>query len=109
MFEQAIYHVWVSGDRLEVVTPGRVVNYSLTVSPDGQRLAYRSVEPRTMGDVYLKELGNGSVTRLTEINPELHRIDLGECTAGARMTTKRSWPVLTQWLQRVSLIRNAWE
>lgn len=78
MFEQAIHRVWVSGDRLEVVTPGRVVNYSLTVSLDGQRLAYRSVEPRTMGDVYLKELGNGSVTRLTEINPELRKLDLGD-------------------------------
>jgi dipeptidyl aminopeptidase/acylaminoacyl peptidase len=78
MFEQAIHRVWVSGDRLEVETPGRVVNYSLTVSPDGQRLAYRSVEPRTMGDVYVKELGNGTVTRLTDINPELRKLDLGD-------------------------------
>jgi dipeptidyl aminopeptidase/acylaminoacyl peptidase len=78
MFEQAIYRVWLSGDRLEAVTPGRVVSYSLSLSPDGQRIAYRSVESRTMGDVYIKDLISGVVTKLTEINPELRKLDLGD-------------------------------
>jgi len=78
MFEQAIYRVWLSDDRLEAVTPGRVVSYSLSLSPDGQRIAYRSVESRTMGDVYIKDLISGVVAKLTEINPELRKLDLGD-------------------------------
>ena len=35
MFEQAIFRVWIDGDRLELVTPGRVANFSMSVSTDG--------------------------------------------------------------------------
>ncbi len=78
MFEQAIYRVWISDDRLDLVTPGRVVNFSLSLSQDGQHLAYRSVLSRTMGDVYVMDLSGGKATKLTDINPELHSWRLGD-------------------------------
>jgi dipeptidyl aminopeptidase/acylaminoacyl peptidase len=81
MFEQAIYRVSVSGDRSEIVTPGRVVNFSLSLSNDGRRIAYRSVESRTMGDVYVADLTSGRATKLTDINPELRKLNLGELEA----------------------------
>lgn len=79
MFEQAIYRVGISGDSPQLVTPGRVANFSLSLSKDGQRLAYRSVESRTMGDVVGMDLSSGGrATKLTDINPELRRMKLGD-------------------------------
>jgi dipeptidyl aminopeptidase/acylaminoacyl peptidase len=81
MFEQAIYHVSVNGERSEVVTPGRVVNFSLSLSLDGRRIAYRSVEGRTMGDVYVTDLADGRAVKLTDINPDLRKLNLGDLEA----------------------------
>src|SRR5438128_689376 len=46
MFEQPIVRVWVDGGRTERVIPGPTVDYSLSFSSDGRRLAYRAVEGR---------------------------------------------------------------
>jgi dipeptidyl aminopeptidase/acylaminoacyl peptidase len=78
MFEQAIFRVSLDGDRPQMVTPGPVVNYSLSLSSDGRRVAYRSVESRTMGDVFVMNLPNGRASRLTEINPQLRNLKLGD-------------------------------
>jgi dipeptidyl aminopeptidase/acylaminoacyl peptidase len=78
MFEQAIYRVWIEGNRTQLVTPGRMANYSLSLSLDGRRIAYRSVESRTMGDVFVMNLPDGRASRLTEINPELRTLKLGD-------------------------------
>ena len=78
MFEQAVFRVSVDGDRSQVVTPGRVVNYSISLSNDGRRMAYRSVGSRTMGDVFVMDLSGGRATKLTDINPELHTLKLGD-------------------------------
>src|SRR5713101_5448315 len=78
MFEQAISRVWLEENRIEVITPGPVVNFSLSLSADGSRIAYRSVESRTMGDIFVLGLAGGSPRRLTEINPELQNLDLGD-------------------------------
>jgi dipeptidyl aminopeptidase/acylaminoacyl peptidase len=79
MFEQPIFRVAVDTGRTERVTSGPTVNYSVTLSRDGKRMAYRSVEPLTMGDVYVQELGTTARARkLTETNPELNALALGE-------------------------------
>ncbi len=77
MFEQPIMRVWLTG-RSEVITTGPVVNFSLSLSRDGTLMAYRSVGARNMGDVYVMEIAGRRTTRLTEVNPELKGLDLGE-------------------------------
>jgi dipeptidyl aminopeptidase/acylaminoacyl peptidase len=78
MFEQPIDRVWLDSQKTENLTPGQVVNYNVTASKDGSRLAYRSVEPRTMGDVVIMDLANRKPRRLTDVNPELRLLELGE-------------------------------
>jgi dipeptidyl aminopeptidase/acylaminoacyl peptidase len=78
MFEQAIFRVSLDGGAPQMVTPGPVVNYSLSLSSDGRRVAYRSVGSRTMGDVFVMELPNGRASKLTEINPQLRNLKLGD-------------------------------
>ncbi len=78
MFEQAIFRIFLDSGRIAPVTPPRTVNFSLSLSADGRYLTYKSVESRTMGDVYLTDLADGRASRLTEINSELHNLELGE-------------------------------
>ncbi len=78
MFEQAIVRVWLQDGRMESLTPGPVVNYLLSISADGSRIAYKSVEKRNMGDLYVMTLSNRRASRLTEVNPELRSLELGE-------------------------------
>jgi dipeptidyl aminopeptidase/acylaminoacyl peptidase len=79
MFEQPIFRAWIETGRTERVTPGPTVNYSVTLSRDGKRMAYRSVEALTMGDVYVQDLGGPSLPlRVTDVNPELRDLALGE-------------------------------
>lgn len=78
MFEQAIYRISVDDGRTQLVTPGRVANFSMSLSADGKRIAYRSVESRTMGDVTVLALSDDKVTKLTEINPELRNWKMGD-------------------------------
>jgi dipeptidyl aminopeptidase/acylaminoacyl peptidase len=78
MFEQAIYRVALDGGPPQVMTPGRIANFSLTLSADGRSIAYRSVESRTMGDVYVQRLPEGPARKLTDINPQLRNLQLGD-------------------------------
>ena len=80
MFEQPIVRVAVDAGRSERV-PGAPVNYSLSLSRDGTRLAYRGVDARSMGDVFLLETASGKTTKLTEVNPELRGLELGDMKA----------------------------
>jgi dipeptidyl aminopeptidase/acylaminoacyl peptidase len=77
MFEQPVARVWIDDGRAEVVAGGATVNYSLSVSRDGARLAYRAVEGRTMGDLVVRDVTLGQVRKLTDVNPELRDLDLG--------------------------------
>src|SRR5438128_2950944 len=52
MFEQAITRIRLESDKIEPLTSGPLVNYSVSFSSDGSRIAYKSVERQTMGDVY---------------------------------------------------------
>jgi dipeptidyl aminopeptidase/acylaminoacyl peptidase len=77
MFEMPIVRVTVASGTASRVVQGATVNYSMSVSKDGKRLAYRAVEDRTMGDVYVQDLESGARTRLTRANPELDERALG--------------------------------
>jgi dipeptidyl aminopeptidase/acylaminoacyl peptidase len=81
MFEQPIVRVWTATGKSELVAGGKTANYSLSISRDGNRLAYRQIEPRTMGDVVVRNISNGKSVNLTDINPELRSFALGELKA----------------------------
>ncbi len=79
MFEQPIFRATIETGRTERVTQGPTVNYSVSLSRDGKRMAYRSVEALTMGDVYVQDLGTAAKpTKITDVNPELRELALGE-------------------------------
>ena len=78
MFEQPILRTGIDSGKSERVTEGPTVNYSPSLSRDGKRLAYRSVEALTMGDVYVQDLAPaGKARKLTDTNPELADLTLG--------------------------------
>jgi dipeptidyl aminopeptidase/acylaminoacyl peptidase len=81
MFEQPIVRVWIGVgtgfSRSERVIPGETVDYSLSFSADGRRMAYRAVEGRTMGDVFVLDVASGRSTKITDVNPELRDFALG--------------------------------
>ncbi len=81
MFEQPVVRVWTETGKSEVVAGGKTANYSLTLTRDGKTLAYKRIDPRTMGDVFVQDLANGRVTKLTEINPQLNDLALGDMKA----------------------------
>ena len=78
MFEQAIVRLNVADGRAEPVVSGPTVNYALSLTADGKRLAYRGVESRTMGDVFVMDLETKRTAKLTDTNPELRNFALGE-------------------------------
>jgi dipeptidyl aminopeptidase/acylaminoacyl peptidase len=81
MFEQPIVRVSIDGGRTERVDRGAAASYSLTISRDGSRLAHRVVEPRTMGDVFVTDIASSRATKITDVNPELRDLALGELKA----------------------------
>jgi dipeptidyl aminopeptidase/acylaminoacyl peptidase len=77
MFEQPLQRFWLDGRREDLV-PGPRVNYSPSLSRDGKRLAFRSTDPRSMGDVQVLDLPGGTPRKLTTVNPELTELALAE-------------------------------
>jgi dipeptidyl aminopeptidase/acylaminoacyl peptidase len=78
MFEQPIVRVPIDGSRPQRIVGGATVDYSISISRDGRKIAYRAVEGRTMGDVAVLDVGTGKTTKITEVNPELRNLALGE-------------------------------
>jgi dipeptidyl aminopeptidase/acylaminoacyl peptidase len=78
VFEQPLVRVPVDGSAAERLDPALSVDYSMSVSRDGDRLAYRAVEGRSMGDVVVQDLATKARRKLTDLNPELHDFALGE-------------------------------
>ncbi|HUO84388.1 MAG TPA: S9 family peptidase [Thermoanaerobaculia bacterium] len=78
MFEQPIVRLWIENGRAETVIASGTVNYSMTLSADGRHLAFRSVQGRSMGDVFVLDTASGKTRGLTDANPELHELALGE-------------------------------
>jgi dipeptidyl aminopeptidase/acylaminoacyl peptidase len=78
MFEQPVVRVSVEDGRATQVVDGQTVDYSISLSNDGRRLAYRAVEGRTMGDVFVQDTASGQRTKITDLNPELRGRALGD-------------------------------
>lgn len=82
MFDQPIVRVWIDGGRSEAIVDGPTANYSLSLSRTGAaRLAYRSVEARTMGDVFVLDTATGRTAKISDVNPELRQWPLGTLKA----------------------------
>jgi dipeptidyl aminopeptidase/acylaminoacyl peptidase len=77
MFDQPVARVSVDDGHAERVVPGATVDFSISVSQDGRRMAYKAVEGRTMGDVFVLDTASRRATRVTDVNPELHDFALG--------------------------------
>jgi len=78
MFEQPIVRVRVEDGRAERIVPGATVDFSISLSADGRRLAYRAVEGRTMGDVFVLDTASKRAVKITDVNPELAGLASGE-------------------------------
>ncbi len=81
MFEQALWRVSIENGDAEALHPGSYVHFMPSVSRDGTKLAYRVVEPRTMGDVEVMTLATKERKRITDANPELPTRTLGDLRA----------------------------
>jgi dipeptidyl aminopeptidase/acylaminoacyl peptidase len=78
MFEQPIVRVSVGDGRAERLGTGATVAYSIGVSRDGRRIAFKSVGARTMGDVSVLDVASGRTTATSDVNPRLRAMDVGE-------------------------------
>src|SRR4030095_627039 len=78
MFEMPIVRVDLASGQARRVSSDATVDYSLSLSRDGKTLAYRAVEARTMGDLIVLDLGTGRKRTLTNVNPELKNLALGD-------------------------------
>jgi dipeptidyl aminopeptidase/acylaminoacyl peptidase len=78
MFEQSILRLHVADGRLERLGTGPTVAFSTSVSADGRRIAYKSVEPRTMGNVAVLDTASGRASTITDINPGLRDFAVGD-------------------------------
>jgi dipeptidyl aminopeptidase/acylaminoacyl peptidase len=76
MFDQPIVRVFLDSGRAERVAG--TANFSPSLTRDGARLAYRAVDGPTMGDVVVRETASGKTAKLTDVNPELRSLELGE-------------------------------
>jgi dipeptidyl aminopeptidase/acylaminoacyl peptidase len=93
MFEMPIVRVSIESGSADRVVAGEIVNYSVSISRDGRTLAYREVEPRSMGEVVVRDVVSGQTRRLTSVNPELAQFALGELKA----ITWRSFDGMAIW------------
>jgi dipeptidyl aminopeptidase/acylaminoacyl peptidase len=96
MFEMPVVRVTLATGDARRVVEGRVVNYSMSVSRDGRTLAYRQVEPRTMGEVVVRDLASGRTTTVSNVNPELLQFAIGtlEAISWASFDGKEIWGLL---------------
>ena len=78
MFEQAIVRLNIADGRAERLGTGPTVAFSTSVSSDGERIAYKSVDARTMGDVAVLDTASGEATTITDLNPGLRDFAIGD-------------------------------
>ena len=93
MFEQPIVRLTVSDGTATRVGSGPTVAFSIGLSHNGSRLAYKSVDARTMGDVAVMDAASGRVTTITDVNPELRGFALGDL----KPVTWRSFDGMEIW------------
>src|SRR5262245_7177643 len=77
MFEQAIVRVNAGNGHAARLDAGATAAFSLSMSRDGRRLAYKRVESRTMGDVAVLDISSGRSTSIADANPTLKERPVG--------------------------------
>ena len=80
MFEQPIVRVFLDDGRAEPLASVSKVNFSIGLSRDGRVLAYRGVDGASMGDVFVRDLSTGASRKVTDVNPQLDRLAIGDLT-----------------------------
>jgi dipeptidyl aminopeptidase/acylaminoacyl peptidase len=78
MFEQPVVRLSVADGHAARMGTGPTVAYSISRSSDETRLAFKSVDARSMGDVAVMDAASGRVATITDVNPELRRYALGD-------------------------------
>src|SRR6185295_15078425 len=78
MFEQPVVRLAIADGRAERLSTGRTAAFSISLSNDGRRAAFKSVDARTMGEVAIMDVASGRVTAITDVNPGLREFALGE-------------------------------
>jgi dipeptidyl aminopeptidase/acylaminoacyl peptidase len=79
MFDQPLVRVSIDSGKAERIAGG--ANFTPSLARDGARLAYKNVAGSSMGDVVVRDINSGKVERLTEVNPELRNLEVGEMKA----------------------------
>jgi dipeptidyl aminopeptidase/acylaminoacyl peptidase len=80
MFEQPVVRLTLADGTAARLGSGPTVAYSISRSRDETRLAFKSVDARSMGDVAVMDVASGRVTTITDVNPELRGFALGDLT-----------------------------
>jgi len=78
MFEQPLVRLNLADGRAERVGTGPTVAFASSLSSDGRRIAYKSVEARTMGEVAVLDTASGKATTITDVNPGLRDFAIGD-------------------------------
>lgn len=78
MFEQPIVRVSAADGRAEPLASAPQVNFAISIARDGRTLAYRGVDGTSMGDVFVRDIVSGQSRRITDVNPELRELAVGE-------------------------------
>jgi len=78
MFDQPLVRMQIADGRAARVDSAPPLAFSVTFSNDGRRAAFRGVTGRSMGDVYVMDTATGRATKITDVNPELRELSLGE-------------------------------
>ncbi|HYE88790.1 MAG TPA: S9 family peptidase [Vicinamibacterales bacterium] len=79
MFEMPVVRVSLADGKAERLGDQRAaVQYSMSLSKDGRTLAYREVGARDVGDLVVLDVASKKTTRLTNVNPELQQLALGD-------------------------------
>jgi dipeptidyl aminopeptidase/acylaminoacyl peptidase len=78
MFEMPIVRVSLESGKAARLGSGATVEYSMSLSRDGRTLAYREVQARTMGDIVVMDVASRKTERVTDANPQLKDLALGE-------------------------------
>jgi dipeptidyl aminopeptidase/acylaminoacyl peptidase len=78
MFEQPLLRLTVADGRVERLGSKPTVAYAISISSNGRRAAFKSVDARTMGDVVVMDIASGQSTTVSDVNPALRDFNVGE-------------------------------
>jgi len=74
MFDQPVARVSIDDGRAERIASGATVDFSISLSRDGRRMAYKAVEGRTMGDVVVLDVRGMTLLDPPKIEAEINQL-----------------------------------